>query len=561
MNRFAIRAGQAAMILLAASLAGCGGDDNNGGSAQPAMTGATASLGAITGATAIFYQADGETEIGRTETGDDGSAEIDSGNYNGPVVVEIRGDDDATYFDEATGNRVAFGPGESLFALAPAAGGNVAVTPLTQLGYLAATRNSLFPLNADEIDQINAAVANALAGGIDILTPPTPLAEAGMGQLTNDDAGRYALVLAALAYLGNDGNGDSDALQPALEVARALFADAADGQIDGLAAGSAVAGYIDFVNELAAALGAAATAYADGDLLAEAGDNPAYGIPDTDLADLDAVDNAPGDGGNNAVPDEDRMPTTVNPGLVASYDLIYDRINAGGPFADGESVTAVVGGDNSLQINGTTLTNPFNLLIGGSPNPAEINWIDTDAGLMYGLSSNDTGTFNEINVADVSGNDIAFLGQLTEAPDGGNGGGNGGNNGDIDVPADSVWRVNVTGNVVSNGQSVNIDQTYDVPVAQVPTNADQGEVYAGTLSETIEEGLSQSCNGPGGFQGSAQITEFSYTSNGQGEVGTTVTLDYAFNINGTCSISQNGQNFTIDFDIAADIVAVVERIE
>jgi hypothetical protein len=98
-------------------------------------------------------------------------------------------------------------------------------------------------------------------------------------------------------------------------------------------------------------------------------------------------------------------PATVPASLVGTYALTYESINAGGPFANGEAVTVVVGSDSSLCVNGASLTNP--VLRNG--NPAEGFWTNSGANLQFSLSDL-SGVFNEINVGNASPQ--AFLGQL-----------------------------------------------------------------------------------------------------------------------------------------------------
>ena len=281
------------------ALAACNGSSNGGAGASGSI-GASPSLGAFRNATVFFFRADGSTEIGNAEVDENGQAQISTGSYSGPVVIEVRGDDDAEYFDEATGMFEDFPAGNSIFSMAPSTGGTVAVTPLTDAAYRAAVRNSLLPLSAQEVNDLNQIVADALAGGIDILTQPAAVNVAMSMDLPATDAGRYALVLATLAYLGTDGSNDAaSTTPPALAVLLALLDDLADGVIDNMNDGSTIsAAYSDFVNEFSAAILNAASAYASSDLNDEVsnGDQD-YENPNADLSDLDAVEDSGGDTG------------------------------------------------------------------------------------------------------------------------------------------------------------------------------------------------------------------------------------------------------------------------
>ena len=87
-------------------------------SRKPAVgqsAGGSPSLGLITNATVNFYQADGTTLIDSGDTGTSGVVTVNAGSYNGPVVVEVLGDDiDAMYFDEALATVTRAAPNQSL---------------------------------------------------------------------------------------------------------------------------------------------------------------------------------------------------------------------------------------------------------------------------------------------------------------------------------------------------------------------------------------------------------------------------------------------------------------
>lgn len=116
-------------------------------------------------------------------------------------------------------------------------------------------------------------------------------------------------------------------------------------------------------------------------------------------------------------------PGTINSALVGSYTLTYEQAAAGGPFSDGESVNITVGSDGRLTVPAGVLGNPFYRSFGGTPNTAEIIWLDGSAQIEYALSNNDSGSFNEINVGDASQAQAsgvpAFLGQLRMTSTGG----------------------------------------------------------------------------------------------------------------------------------------------
>lgn len=120
-----------------------------------------------------------------------------------------------------------------------------------------------------------------------------------------------------------------------------------------------------------------------------------------------------------------------------------------------------------------------------------------------------------------------------------------GGNGEFTVPDGSTWRLIISGTV--NGQSIN--ETIDISTDQVPLGESSGQVYAGDLSEAYTEGFQQACTG--GFDGNINVSEFTYTTTGSGEVGTKAVVSYAFSINGTCTIEGQGSfpmDFTAEFD-------------
>lgn len=264
MNGYFKKTAIAALCGAALGMSGCGSD-----SATTSSITVTPSLGQISNATVTIYQGDGSTVLGSGEIGADGAVAIGFSGYSGAVVIEVAGDDDAQYFDEASGMLVNFPAGQKLRAIAPTASGSFAVSILTELAYQGAVSENLLPLDATEVNALNEKVRAALIPEIaDLLTPPA-LFNAGTtsGALANADAGEYALKLAALAKLGN---GEA---APALAVMQALAADLADGDIDGLDAGgnSVNAPYSNFASEFGAAITAMAADYGSSDLQAAAG--------------------------------------------------------------------------------------------------------------------------------------------------------------------------------------------------------------------------------------------------------------------------------------------------
>ena len=97
---------------------------------------------------------------------------------------------------------------------------------------------------------------------------------------------------------------------------------------------------------------------------------------------------------------------SVPASFVGTYTLSYDAFNSGGPYSQGQSVTLVLGSDNTLCIDGKSLSNP----VFRNGNTAEAIWVAQSANLELAVS-NFLGDFNEINVAGSGGS--PFFGQLS----------------------------------------------------------------------------------------------------------------------------------------------------
>ncbi|HEY0915306.1 MAG TPA: hypothetical protein VGE22_10580 [Solimonas sp.] len=112
------------------------------------------------------------------------------------------------------------------------------------------------------------------------------------------------------------------------------------------------------------------------------------------------------------------QPATINGLLAKPYALVFKQAGGLGcgsscSFANNQEVGATVGTNGTLTIGGKTLSAPFNRSSGGSFNTVEILW--QDGQIVYALSNNQTGAFNEINVERVNGDGYEFLGQLVTA--------------------------------------------------------------------------------------------------------------------------------------------------
>ncbi len=271
-----------------ALVSACGGSDGGGGGGQT-TAGGTGSLGLIQNATVNFFQADDSTLIGSGDTGTSGTVQVPAGSYDGPVVVEIVGDDDdARYFDEATDQYQDFPAGEQMHAIVPSTGGVVGVTPLTEVAYQQAVAQGLFPITTGAVQGINEIVRASLAPGLSsILTVPTLVDEnTADNSLGDGEPDLYAIYLAGLSVVAQDSGGGG-----ALAVLRALSEDAGDGVIDGMNGGMSVnAPYMaNYVNLVTAAIEDAAMELGNGDAVAASANT----APDNNDVDAGGVENDP----------------------------------------------------------------------------------------------------------------------------------------------------------------------------------------------------------------------------------------------------------------------------
>jgi len=247
-------------------MSGCGGSSSSSSSTpvpDKEIT-VTPSLGKVSDATVSLFKSDGTTLLATSEIGTDGSVQISySGTYVGPIVVVVAGDEDASYFDEASGTMIDFGTGKLLRSMVPSGTTETAVTILTEVAYQISVINSI-ALTDSIVTQLNGLVRQALAPELtSIIAAPFLFDSATTtGDLGNNEAGKYALRLAALAQLGAAG------ATPALTIVEQLAADFADGTLDGMSNSSAIDGLLynsanlasnlnTFLSTLAASYGSA----------------------------------------------------------------------------------------------------------------------------------------------------------------------------------------------------------------------------------------------------------------------------------------------------------------
>ena len=323
-------------------LAGCNSDSDdaplNSASASP-------SLGVITNARVEIYANDGITLLRVSDTGPEGVVSGLLTPHSGPIIIKVLGDDDdAMYFDESAG-MVPFPSGEVLHAIAPSADGAFAVTPLTELAYRGALANGLLPISAAAVNALNEQVRSTFVPYIgDILAPPTPFdRNTTTGSLGDDDAGRYALFLAALAELGS---GES---APALSVLKALIEDLEDGVIDGANDDGPVSTPYtpgSFSADLAAALATYASGFGSTGLQSAAGE-----FSSGTTLDFSGITNEGGSGGGSGCGSDC---VTFFASIADTYSGIPNEGAAGNLATEfsGKAYDVVIGSDGTITVSG-----------------------------------------------------------------------------------------------------------------------------------------------------------------------------------------------------------------
>lgn len=185
-------------------------------------------------------------ELARSKTRPDGSVDLEiPADTEGPVIVEVSGNDEAEYYDEGLDARVPLREGDVIRAVLPSLprNGHIAVTPLTELAvrYIESVHGPVTDLGRErwqdllDVGVIEAAyerVRTELAPEVpDLLVPPSVVgSSADLAALGGTAGDLYALKLAALARVAS---AQADCEQPALEIMRELADDFRDGVLDG----------------------------------------------------------------------------------------------------------------------------------------------------------------------------------------------------------------------------------------------------------------------------------------------------------------------------------------
>ncbi|WP_125717851.1 hypothetical protein [Pseudoalteromonas rubra] len=223
------------VILSVFILASCLGDDDDNNTTTPDQTAQTTeikvspALGLTKNAAVRLVLLANNTPVeGATgNTGETGVATITLNSAIAePFIVEVLGGGDAEYFDEAKGTFLSLPADTTLRAVLSAFKSEVGVTTLTEIAATAILNTGA--TSAEAINLVNEQVRIALAPALTDITAPPQLIDAASGvTASNDQAGIYAVSLAALAQMG------SSSSSPALAIVDALRADFLDLTIDG----------------------------------------------------------------------------------------------------------------------------------------------------------------------------------------------------------------------------------------------------------------------------------------------------------------------------------------
>ncbi|WP_200917110.1 bifunctional 2',3'-cyclic-nucleotide 2'-phosphodiesterase/3'-nucleotidase [Jeongeupia sp. HS-3] len=245
-----------ACTALALALSACGGSDGDNSASTPAQATSSLlvqpSLGQIQGADVVVKSLDGKV-LGSGSLDAGGVLKLSLAASSGPLLIEVNGKTGAKYFDEGLSAELDLPAGETLHAVLASAQEQAGVTVLTEIAYqrlLASKGGKLADATAADIVKINEEVRAQFAPELKsiVSAPKLVNAKTGAGALDDDEIGRYALKLAALAKAGVHGLDEAKpalaadaadakvalgAQRPALALGRQLARDFADGKFDG----------------------------------------------------------------------------------------------------------------------------------------------------------------------------------------------------------------------------------------------------------------------------------------------------------------------------------------
>ncbi|MCE1185246.1 MAG: hypothetical protein LWW92_06525 [Rhodocyclales bacterium] len=217
---------------------GCGGGGGSSGSTDTNTTPSTPttstnvtitpSLGRFaTGCPVELRSSDG-TLLGTTTITSQGTASVTIQNYTGPVIAQVKGAANCTYFDEATGTDKPFGAGQTMTAVLDSVRSEFSINALTNLAAARVLDGTKLASGktADSVKEENATVQR-MFGVSDMFIAPTLIAST-TDKLDNSDASKLAAKLAALSELAKSQSTDL------VTLANNLANDIKDGTFDSL---------------------------------------------------------------------------------------------------------------------------------------------------------------------------------------------------------------------------------------------------------------------------------------------------------------------------------------
>lgn len=230
-------------LLASFMLAACNSNDDDNVATptvvQTTQVTVTPSLGKILNAKVVLKNAKTGATLGTGNTGNTGIATFNATKTSDPVIAEVQGQTGSKYFDESKKDELDFAASQTLRVVLPTMTNNIGVTTLTEIAYQAAVKKagSVSAITSQIATATNEAIRKALAPELASITTAATLvgSTADLSILTNTEAGKYALKLAALAELAKTQTA------PALAILNQLAADiTTDDKLDGVAAGKEI---------------------------------------------------------------------------------------------------------------------------------------------------------------------------------------------------------------------------------------------------------------------------------------------------------------------------------
>jgi hypothetical protein len=298
--------------------------------------------------------------------------------YAGSLLIEIHGQEGATYFEEGKNQYVPYGPGNILRSIVPDVRRNIGITPFTEAGYQLALRcqqgqgpsevcgsaqgtsNETLPSMAATRaanERVQTVLNQQLPFSMqvdDITRWPVAIGDAnGPGSADTDARGRYGLANIAFSKQAAMYNTDQEAptLRATEQLSRDLLDGKLDGETDGAPAVSAALRTYDphsFTSELTSALAQQANLYGTGGAISSLPLISAFGNVRYDGYYFDARIGVGGEAETVAVATETAS-TSRNPGEITEYVrpqganrgfMVYGNMGNGGLIVKTDSINS-----------------------------------------------------------------------------------------------------------------------------------------------------------------------------------------------------------------------------